>query len=99
MGLLFYYLFHYLFFFSPPPSPSSPLLLPPLSPGIEGKHKSGASLLCALVYVTAVRGGGGPLRGATLAALLLEVSVVLLRDAAGALPWASPRRNSMDASL
>lgn len=62
MGLVFYYLFHYLF------SSSSP---PRLSPGIEGKHKSAASLLCTLVYVTVVcgGGGGGPLRGGTCTVL------------------------------
>lgn len=58
MGLVFYYLFHYLFFFSPPLP-----LLPPLSPGIEGKHKSAAaSLLCAVVYI-AVICSSSPLRG------------------------------------
>lgn len=57
MGLVFYYLFHYLFFFSSLPSP------PPLSLGIEGKHKSAAvSLLCAVVYI-AVICSGTPLRG------------------------------------
>lgn len=56
MGLVFYYLFHYLFFL--PPSP------PPLSPGIEGKHKSAAaSLLCALVYIAVICSSGSPLRG------------------------------------
>lgn len=52
MGLVFYYLFHYLFFFSSLPSP------PPLSLGIEGKHKSAAaSLLCAVVYIAVICSG------------------------------------------
>lgn len=65
MGLVFYYLFHYLFFsFSPPP----------LSPGIEGKHKSAAaSLLCAVVYI-AVICSSSPLRGGSCTILCRHVA-------------------------